>query len=131
MIRNVWSVLCRDIITDQESNAVTYIRCIEEGAAAKLPVHIGPVFLGTLWEKTGPDPETVTFRVVLVSPDQRRQAILQSRPVILDRPRHRLQFRLSALALTEFGPYMLLVEFKQNAKWETAARLPILIRPTE
>ena len=32
MIRNVWSVLCRDIITDQESNTVSYIRCIEEGA---------------------------------------------------------------------------------------------------
>ena len=131
MIRNVWSVLCRDIITDQESNAVTYIRCIEEGAAAKLPVHIGPVFLGTLWEKTDPDPETVTFRVVLVSPDQKRQAILPRRPVILDRPRHRLQFRLSALTLVEFGHYALLVEFKQNARWETAARLPILIRPTE
>ena len=51
MIRNVWSVLCRDIIIDQESNAVTYIRCIEEGAAANLPVHIGPLYIGTLWEE--------------------------------------------------------------------------------
>ena len=69
--------------------------------------------------------------MVLESPDQRRQAILQSRPVILDRLRHRLQFRLSTLTLAEFGSYALLLEFKQNAKWETAARLPILIRPTE
>jgi hypothetical protein len=131
MIRNVWSVLCRDILTDQESNTVSYLRCIEEGAAPSLPVHIGPVFLGTLWEKTGTDPETVAFRVVLVSPARQRQAILQSRPVVMERPRTRLQFRLNALKLTEFGLYALLVEFKQKDKWETAASLPILIRPTE
>ena len=131
MIRNIWSVLCRDIITDQESNAVSYIRCIEEGAAAKLPAQIGPVFLGTLWEKTGKAPETVSFRVVLESPAQKRRAVLQSRPVVIDRPRQRLQFRLNALQLSEFGIYNLLVECNQGGKWETAARLPVLIRPVE
>ena len=131
MIRNIWSVLCRDIITDQESNTVSYIRCIEEGAAANLPAQIGPVFLGTLWEKAGKEPETVAFRVVLVSPTQKRQAVLQSRPVVIDRARQRLQFRLNVLQLGEYGSYTLLVEFNQNEKWETAARLPILIRPAE
>lgn len=131
MIRNVWSVLCRDIITDQESNTVSYIRCIEEGAAASLPVHIGPVFLGTLWEKTGDENETVAFRVVLVSPGRQRQAVLQSRPVVLEQPRHRLQFRLNALKLTEFGLHRILVEFKQNEKWQTAAALPFMVRSTE
>ena len=131
MIRNIWSVLCRDIITDQESNTVSYIRCIEEGATAKLPARIGPVFLGTLWEKTGTGPETVAFRVLLASPTQKKQAVLQSRPVVIDRPRQRLQFRINALQLTEFGIYTLLVEFNQEEKWETAARLPVLIRPVD
>ena len=131
MIRNIWSVLCRDIITDQESNTVSYIRCIEEGAAPSLPTQIGPVFLGTLWEKTGKEQETVAFRVVMVSPTQKRQAVLQSRPVVVDRPRQRLQFRLNALQLAEFGIYNLLVEFNQSGKWETAARLPVLIRQAE
>ncbi len=131
MVRNIWSVLCRDIITDQESNAVSYIRCIEDGAAAKLPARIGPVFLGTLWEKTGTDPEAVAFRVVLESPGQKRQVVLQSRPVLIDRPRQRLHFRLNTLYLTDYGYYVLSVEFSREEKWETAARLPVLIRPVD
>ena len=131
MIRNVWSVLCRDIITDQETNSVTYVRCIEEGSSSVMPVRIGPVFLGTLWEKSGADAETVQFRVMLVSPGKTRQPVLQTRPLVLDRPRHRLHFRVNALNLTEFGTYMLSVEFSVNEKWETGARLPMLIRETE
>ena len=131
MIRNIWSVLCRDIITDQESNTVSYIRCIEEGAAAKLPARIGPVLLGTLWEKTDKEPETVAFRVVLESPAKKQKVVLQSRPVVIDRTRQRLQFRINALQLTEFGIYTLLVEFNREEKWETAARLPVLIRPVD
>ena len=131
MIRNIWAVFCRDIITDQETNSVTYVRCIEEGAAARLPANIGPLFLGTLWEKSGAEPETAMFRVVLVTPNQKRQPLLQSRPVVIDRPRHRLQFRFNALNLDEFGTYTILVEFNQDDRWETAARLPVLIRPAE
>lgn len=135
MIRNVWAVLCRDILTDQESNSVTYLRCIEEGAAARLPIQIGPVFLGTLWEKTGKDPEAVSFRMALVSPSKKGTALLQTRPITVDRPRHRLHFRLNALALDEFGRYTLVLEFrqedKQGGKWETAARLPVFIRQVE
>ena len=131
MIRNVWSVLCRDILTDQESNSVTYVRCIEEGAAYNLPVQIGPVFLGTLWEKIDPEPESIQFRVLLIAPSQKSQAVLQTRPIVLDRPRHRLHFRLNALHLTEFGMYALLVEFSQDEKWLTAARLPVVIHHLE
>jgi len=131
MIRNVWAVLCRDIITDQESNAVTYIRCIEEGVASSLPVHIGPVFVGTLWEKTGEEPEPVSFRLILISPDRKGQVVLQTRPVILDRPWHRLQFRLNVLHLADYGMHALLVEFNRDEKWEAAARLPVFIRKSE
>jgi len=131
MIRNVWSVLCRDIITDQESNSVTYLRCIEEGAAARLPIQIGPVFLGTLWEKTGKGPETVSFRMALVSPTRKSKALLQTRPITMDRSRHRLHFRLNTLHLEEFGNYMLVLEFRQGENWETAARLPVFIREME
>jgi hypothetical protein len=131
MIRNVWTVLCRDIITDQESNSVSYLRCIEEGAAAQLPIQIGPVFLGTLWEKMVNGPASVSFRMALISPAQKHQAILQTRPIVLDQPRHRLHFRLNALRLEEFGNHMLLLDFRQAGKWETAASLPLLIREVE
>ncbi|MFO8088497.1 MAG: hypothetical protein R6U13_01555 [Desulfatiglandaceae bacterium] len=131
MIRNVWGVLCRDIITDQESNSVSYIRCIEEGFARDLPVRIGPMFLGTLWEKNGEDQEIIRFRVALACPDKTIKAILQTNPITMDRPRHRLHFRLKSMEVTSFGTHQIIVEYNQEREWLQAARLPILIRKVE
>lgn len=128
MVRNVWTVLCRDIITDQETNAVSYVRCIEEGTASSLPVSIGPVFLGTLWEKQDQEQIRVVFRIILLTPGQERQTVLQTKPLVLDRPRHRLNFRMNSLILREFGTYHLSLECLAGRKWVEAARLPILIR---
>ncbi|MFW6216539.1 MAG: hypothetical protein ACOC3Y_01785 [Desulfohalobiaceae bacterium] len=128
MIRNVWTVLCRDIITDQETNAVSYVRCIEEGSASSLPVSIGPVFLGTLWEKQDQEQIRVGFRIILLTPGQERQTVLQTKPLVLDRLRHRLNFRVNSLHLQEFGTYHLSLECLAGRKWVEAARLPVLIR---
>ncbi|WP_291322636.1 hypothetical protein [Desulfonatronospira sp.] len=128
MIRNVWSVLCRDIITDQETNSVTYVRCIEEGSALEVPVRIGPIFLGTLWEKNSDEKESVQFRVILEMPDQSLRPILQTKPMVLERPRHRLHFRINSLDITSFGLHYVLVEFNQEQNWRHAVRIPVFIR---
>ena len=131
MIRNVWSVLCRDIITDQETNSVTYVRCIEEGAAAEVPVKIGPIFLGTLWEKQGEGEESVQFRVGIVTPDGSARILLQTKTMALNRPRHRLQFRINTLEVVSFGVHYVLVEYSQGEKWKRAVRIPVLIRQVQ
>ncbi len=131
MISNVWSVLCRDIITDQETNSVSYLRCIEEGSAENLPVRIGPLFLGTLWEKTGQEKESIMFRITLKAPDKKNQALMQTKSVYLDRPRHRLNFRISSLNIEVFGTYHVVVEYSQGQEWVQASRLPILIRKVQ
>ena len=131
MIRNVWSVLCRDIITDQETNSVTYVRCIEEGAAAEVPVKIGPIFLGTLWEKQGEEEESVQFRVGIVTPDGSARILLQTKTMALNRPRHRLQFRINTLEVVSCGVHYVLVEYSQGEKWKRAVRIPVLIRQVQ
>jgi hypothetical protein len=131
MIRNVWVVLCRDIITDQESNSVSYLRCIEEGFARELPVKIGPMFLGTLWEKTGEERESIRFRVTLATPDNTVKAVLQTNPVVMDRPRHRLHFRINSVDVTNFGLYQVIFEYNTGTEWIQASRLPVLIRKVE
>ncbi|WP_045217547.1 hypothetical protein [Desulfonatronovibrio magnus] len=128
MISNVWSVLCRDIITDQETNSVSYLRCIEEGSAASLPVRIGPLFLGTLWEKTGQEKESIMFRITLQAPGNVSQVLMQTKSVFLDRPRHRLNFRISSLNIADFGTYHVIVEYSQGQEWVQGSRLPVLIR---
>ncbi len=131
MIRNVWSVLCRDIITDQETNSVTYVRCIEEGSATGVPVSIGPIFLGSLWEKEGEKEESFRFRIVLVRPDRTARALLQTNFMVLDRPRHRLNFRINTLDITSFGIHYVVVEYGRDEKWNRAGRIPLLIRQVQ
>lgn len=128
MVRNVWSVLCRDVLVDQESNSVSCIRCLEEGATAALPVRIGPIYLATLWEKEGDEPEAVTARVTLESPGGEQRVLLQTNPLTFARPLQRLQFRIAELSINEFGRFRVHLECRQGEEWNRAASLPLLVR---
>ncbi|MFH0728830.1 MAG: hypothetical protein V2B19_21155 [Pseudomonadota bacterium] len=128
MIRNVWSILCKDILTDQETNSVTYIQSIEEAAAAALPVLIAPVSIGTLWEKDSDAQETLVVRVVLVLPSGSEKPLLQSKALRLKRPRQRLQFKMAGLPVTEFGRHEVRIEMEMDEKWCIVSRLPVTIR---
>lgn len=128
MIRNVWSVLCKDILTDQETNAVTYIQSIEEGAAVALPILISPVSIGTLWEKDSDQEEMFVARVVLVYPSGVEKQLLQTGELTLSRQRQRLHFKINGLPATEYGRYEVRVEIQQTGHWQTAGRLPFVVR---
>jgi bifunctional pyridoxal-dependent enzyme with beta-cystathionase and maltose regulon repressor activities len=49
----------------------------------------------------------------------------------MDRPRHRLHFRLNSMEVTSFGTHQIIVEYNQGREWLQASRLPILIRKVE
>ena len=128
MIRNIFSILCREAITDQETNSVSYIHCIEEGATLKLPTIIPSVFLGTLWEKVGDDEILYSVRVVLASPSGKERLLLQTKELVFNRSRQRLHFKLDKLNINEFGRHEIRVYFRVKGTWRIASRLPFLIR---
>lgn len=128
MIRNIWSILCKDILTDQETNSVSYIQCIEEGAVATLPTQIFPLSIGTLWEKDSEGQEPFAARVILAQPSGAEQPLLQTKELLFARPRQRLHFKIAGLPVTEFGRHEVRVEVKQNGQWQTASRLPFMVR---
>ncbi|MDX9786203.1 MAG: hypothetical protein RBT11_05495 [Desulfobacterales bacterium] len=128
MIRNVWSILCKDIIIDQETNAVTFIQSIEEGAAAALPILISPVRIGTLWEKDSNKDEVFTARVLLAMPSGAARQLLQTREMVFNRQRQRLHFKLDGVPVTEFGRHEVRIEIQQNGNWQTVSRLPVVVR---
>ncbi len=128
MIRLIWSVLCREILTDRETNSVSYIHSIEEGAASVLPTRIAPISLGTLWEMDTPGPEPFAARVVLGSPTGQDLGLLQTGQLSFTNPRHRLHFRLQGLPLAEYGRHEIRLEFAQDAQWQRAATMPFILR---
>jgi hypothetical protein len=128
MIRNVWSILCRDILTDQETNAVTYIQSIEEGAAVALPTLISPVSIGTLWEKDSDQEEMLLARVVFAYPSGVEKQLLQTRELTISRQHQRLHFKINGLPVAEFGRHEVRVEIRQNGQWHTVSRLPLVVK---
>lgn len=132
MIRLIWSVLCREILTDRETNSVSYIHAIEEGAAAALPTRIAPISLGTLWEMDTPGPEPFIARVVLGSPSGQDVGLLQTGMLSFTNSRHRLHFRLQGLPMTEYGRHEIRLDFSQANQpadtWQRAATMPFTLR---
>ncbi|GAB6060728.1 hypothetical protein [Desulfonatronum parangueonense] len=132
MIRLIWSVLCREILTDRETNSVSYIHSIEEGAATVLPTRIAPISLGTLWEMDTPGPEPFAARVILKNPAGQEVGLLQTGQLSFTNPRHRLHFRLQGLPMTAFGRHEIRLEFSQGSlqdnKWQCAAIMPFVLR---
>jgi hypothetical protein len=128
MIRNIWSILCRDILIDQETNAVSYLQCIEEVGAGVLPMVITQVSIGTLWEKNTDRDEPFLSRVVFVLPSGNMKTLLQTRPLMFNRPRQRLHFKLEGLPITEFGHHDVRVEIHSNGNWQTVACLPLVVK---
>lgn len=128
MIRNVWSILCKDILTDQATNAVSYIESIEEGATATLPVLISPVSIGTLWEKDSDQEELFVARLVLVYPSGAEKQLLQTQDLTFSRQRQRLHFKVEGLQVTELGRHEVRVEIRQDGHWQAVSRLPFVIR---
>jgi hypothetical protein len=128
MIRNVWSILCKDILTDQETNAVTYIQSIEEGAAVALPILVSPVSIGTLWEKDSDREEILVARVVLAHPSGVEEQLLQTGELTFSRQHQRLHFKINGLPVAEFGRHEVRVEIRQNGHWQTVSRLPLVVK---
>lgn len=136
MIRNVWSVLCKTIITDQETNAVSYIHSIEEGSASSLPTVISPIVVGTLWEKDSEQEEVLLARIVFALPSGTERLLLQTRPLSISQPRQRVHFKLEGISITESGRHEIRVEARAQDGWYIVSRLPFMIKqladnPTE
>lgn len=127
-MRNVWSILCREVLTDQETNSVSYFHCIEEGIATILPTMIHPVTIGTLWEKTADVEEIFAARVVFKTPSGGEKRLIETKPFAITNLRQRLHFKIDALSIVEYGRHEFLVEFLANGEWRMASCLPFLIK---
>jgi hypothetical protein len=128
MIRNIWSILCRDIITDQETNSVSYIHCIEEGAAPTLPTIVTPIYIGTLWEKDSAQEEPFSVRVKIVTPSGIQQPLLQTKQLVFSKQRQRLHFKMERLKISEYGRHEICIELRIEGDWHVVNQLPLIVK---
>jgi hypothetical protein len=122
----VWAINCQRVLTDRETNSVTYVQTVEQLALPRLPYSIPPIVNGSLWRADAPE-ESLTVRVRLVSPSgvvvgERATGELRFSAAT---QRFRVNLGLAGVELTEFGIHHIVVEQLRGSDWKEEVRLPL------
>jgi hypothetical protein len=127
MIKHIWSILCERISIDQETNLVSYLTCVEEITANKLPA-VHPLFaMGSIWHTDCPGEDMLKIRLVCISPDGTRRDLIETKEFKLDKERHRTNLILNGISFDQAGKYMFRLESKSEKGWKTETEIPIKI----
>ena len=120
----IWAIACQRVLTDKETNSVTYVEAVEEFSVPRLPFPFFPVTVGTLWrrEKAG---ENLVTRFSVRSPGGEK--LIDVEPKVSDNTslRHRVNVVLGGFQMQETGRYEFVIEQKSGKKWKEMGRLPI------
>lgn len=130
MPRLMWALLCERIITDAETNKVSYIDATEELVATELPMPLPDLFVGTVWSRTKLD-EKVRMRVRLVSPTQEELVNFEIPALEMRHERHRINLNLRGVPMAAVGTYEVIVEQLARTKWHVASNIPLQISLNE
>jgi len=128
-VKLLWGILCSRIITDSQTNTVSYIDCIEEIKTPKLPVKLLSCSIGSLWEKTTEGADFLKARITTESPSGQIDRIGETENLEIAKDRHRLNFLLDGFPIKEVGNYSFKVEVLKF--WDSSDIAIILIAPNQ
>ena len=120
MIKNLWSVLCQTVITDERTNSVSYINAIENVIVSKIPFRFPTISLGTLWTKSTNEDERLKIRIKFVSPSNDEKILIEPDPIVLKLKNHRLNILMDGLLIEKEGLYKFIVENLDGDQWKLA-----------
>jgi len=78
MLENIWNVICKDVITDQQTNSVSYLNCLEEVILPKIPLALPSFNIGTLWQNKSDAPEIIKVKIDIKTPSGNRKTLLET-----------------------------------------------------
>lgn len=127
MPKLVWAVTCKTILTDTESNSVSYVEAIHGLTARKLPSRLPKVMLGTVW-KSSKDNDLLRMRLRVDAPDGSELVAMELPEHKFVHPYQRLNVNLASLEVPEAGEYSIVVERFTRRRWSEEARVPFSIK---
>lgn len=128
MVKHIWTVLAGNIITDRQTNLMSYINCIEEIVTTKLPVQLPVIGIGTIWEKDSDKDESLNLKISLVFPSGNVKDIFKSSNIVMTKKRHRLNIITGRWEINEEGVYKIKIEILENDGWATANEVPFMVQ---
>ena len=117
----IYTILCTDILTDQESGATSYIKAIDKIASARIPVLIPSLRIGTYWDFTEEVGKNIYHRLRAVNPLGKEAFIAPEQPMKVINERHRYNIHIAGFNVDVEGEYKFFIEAKtkKNGKWQT------------
>lgn len=131
MVKLLWAVLCKTIITDQETQSVSYIQTVEAGNAVELPVDMPSLSLGTVWECQGTANEEFSFRINFRSPSGDDETLLTADNISFEHSNGNDRLRINAvfekIHIKQAGRHEFHVQLKEGEEWVTVSVLPLKV----
>lgn len=128
MIRHIWTILAKDIITDNDTQLMSYINCIEEIVTNRLPAPLPSIGIGTVWEKDSDAEDNLKVKVFLVTPSGSSKLIIETQVIKVTTKRYRLNIIAGNLLVEEEGCYKIKVERLNGENWDFIVDIPFTIR---
>jgi len=126
MPKLILAVLCEKVLTDKETNLVSYINLLEGIAAQGFPVALIPsVTLASIWQRTSDSTEDLQIKVALVPPAGKTTQVYKSDVVPMTTPKYRLNLEIAGVQLKEPGNYAFRLYFRKGNRWRKAAEVPL------
>jgi hypothetical protein len=123
MAKLIWAVICRRVLTDKETNTVSYIDGIEELKAAKLPSPCPPVVIGTLWRRNATQ-NSLSIRVRVIAGDS-EVLVFEAPEIAMSATRHRVNIQLGGFPIDREGELSFVLEQRVEKAWLEVGRVPV------
>ena len=121
----LWALTCQRVITDRDTNSVSYIDGVEAFGVPKIPFRFPPFYVAMLWRRESTEDDLRT-RVQMSAPNGKE--LLSFEPEIqkdLHALRHRINILLGGMPIDLPGVYTIRVQGMKNSKWHTHRSLQI------
>jgi len=129
MARLLWALTCQRVITDRDTNLVSYIDGFEQFGVPKLPFPFPPFYVATLWERESPH-DTLSMRIRVLAPNNKAFQTFEPKGALkFPFPRHRVNVLLGGrVAVQQEGRFRIILEQKKGNQWRKEKSLQIDVK---
>lgn len=128
MAKLLYGLTVQRILTDSETNSVSYIEVVDGFNVPALPVPLPPFLVGTAWEPMEGEID-LQVRISFMGPDNKVIAGPLEVPVqhFQGRNRHRVNVNFTGVPVAIAGEYFVSIEQKRGGNWNEEERLKLVI----
>jgi hypothetical protein len=119
MAKLIYGLTVQRILTDRETNSVSYIEVVDGFNVPALPVPLPPFLVGTAWEPMEGEVD-LQVRISFMGPDNKVQHFQ-------GRNRHRVNVNFTGVPVAVAGEYFVSIEQKRGGNWKEEERLKLAI----